>query len=76
MSTRENTVAETKIITTVDVQKLRLDTQIIMDELDRTDSIPDAYGPQMWARLANTADRVAKAINAVRLRLTQMQGKP
>lgn len=62
-------MADTAAITTVDLQKLRHDMQTIMEELDRTSNIPDAYGPQMWKRLAVTADRVATAINAVRMRL-------
>ena len=57
---------------TVDLVKLRKDLQTIMDELDSTASNLDAYSPYMWRRLQTTADKVATAINAVRLHLTGM----
>jgi len=57
-------------ITQIDLAKLRNDLQTIMDEIDSTpDGVPDAYSPHMWMRLQKTTEKVATAINAVRLRL-------
>ena len=58
----------------LDLKKLRKDLQLIMDEIDRTQGIlPDYYSPVMWSRLQDTAERVANAIQAVRMKLN---GKP
>jgi hypothetical protein len=58
-------------ITQIDLAKLHKDLQTIMDEIDSTPAaVPDAYSPHMWMRLQKTTDKVALAINAVRLRLT------
>ena len=42
-----------------------------MDEIDRSNGvIPDNYSPVMWQRLQNTAEKVANAIECVRMRLS------
>jgi DNA-binding CsgD family transcriptional regulator len=51
--------------------KLRKDLQTIMDEIDRSHGvIADNYSPVMWQRLQNTAEKVANAIECVRMRLS------
>jgi hypothetical protein len=53
--------------------KLRQDMRIIMDEIDCSGNVlPDAYSPLMWQRLQQTTEKVADAIQAVRLRLSGM----
>jgi hypothetical protein len=53
--------------------KLRRDMEIIMGEIDRTGGVlPDAYSPVMWQRLQRTTERVANAIQGVRLTLSGM----
>jgi hypothetical protein len=62
--------SQEKKLKPLNLKKLRKDLQTIMDEIDRTNGIlPDFYSPIMWQRLQNTADTVANAIQAVRLRL-------
>jgi hypothetical protein len=57
----------------IDLAKLRKDLQTIMDEIDGTPAgVLDSYSPHMWMRLQKTTDKVATAINAVRLRLSGM----
>jgi hypothetical protein len=51
--------------------KLKTDLNIIMAEIDRCSGIlPDYYSPVMWQRLQETADKVAGAIQSVRMKLT------
>src|ERR1700752_1382661 len=58
-------------ITQIDLKKLRKDLQTIMDEIDSTPAgVLDAYSPHLWMRFQNTTEKVATAINAVRLRLS------
>ena len=60
-----------QMISDVDLEKLREDLQAIMNEIDNTPKeVLDAYSPHMWARLQKTTEKVATAINAVRLRLS------
>lgn len=55
----------------IDLEKLRKDLQFIMDEIDRTPAeVLDAYSPRTWLRFQKTTEKVATAINAVRLRLS------
>jgi predicted transcriptional regulator len=55
----------------IDLARLRKDLQTIMDEIDSTPAaVLDAYSPRTWVRFRNTTEKVATAINAVRLRLT------
>lgn len=57
----------------LNISKLRRDMRTIMDEIDRTGgTLPDAYSPMMWQRLQHTTEKVANAIQAVRLRLNGM----
>jgi len=50
--------------------KLRADLALIMDEIDRSNGVlSDYYSPIMWQRLQNTAEKVANAIQSVRLKL-------
>ena len=65
-------VHDQKQLPVVDLVMLRKNLQTILDELDSTASNLDAYSPYMWRRLQTTADRVATAINAVRLHLAGM----
>jgi hypothetical protein len=66
-------MAETKKLKPLNIEKLRLDMKIIMDEIDRTGGVlPDAYSPLMWQRLQKTTEKVADAIQAVRLTLSGM----
>jgi len=60
-----------KQISHIDLAKLRTDLQTIMNEIDSTPAeLLDAYSPHMWLRLQKTTEKVATAINAVRLRLS------
>ncbi len=60
-----------KTLKPLNLSTLRRDMQIIMDEIDRTEGVlPDAYSPVMWQRLQNTTEKVAGAIQAVRLTLS------
>lgn len=55
----------------IDLARLRKHLQTIMDEIDSTPAeVLDAYSPHMWLRLQKTTERVATAINAVRLRVS------
>jgi hypothetical protein len=55
----------------IDLAKLRKDLQTIMNEIDSTPAgLLDAYSPHMWLRLQKTTEKVATAVNAVRLRLS------
>ena len=55
----------------LDLGRLRKDLSLIMDEIDRSHGVlPDYYSPVMWQRLQETAERVANAIQAVRMKLT------
>lgn len=66
-------MAETKKLKPLNIEKLRRDMKIVMDEIDRTGGVlPDAYSPVIWQRLQRTTDAVANAIQAVRLRLSGM----
>lgn len=66
-------MAETKKLKPLNIEKLRRDMQIVMDEIDRTGGVlPDAYSPVMWQRLQRTTEAVANAIQAVRLTLSGM----
>ena len=63
--------SEKKPVKPLNLNKLRKDLQLIMDEIDRTHGVlPDYYSPIMWMRLQETADRVANAIQAVRMKLS------
>ena len=54
----------------IDLEKLRKDLKFIVEEIDTTPpELLDAYSPRTWMRLQKTTDKVATAINAVRLRL-------
>ena len=65
------TEAETKKLKPLNLEKLRRDMELIMDEIDRTGGVlPDAYSPVMWQRLQETTEKVADAIQAVRLKLS------
>jgi hypothetical protein len=58
-------------ISEIELVKLRKDLKAIMDEIDSTPKdVLDAYSPHMWSRLQKTTEKVATAINAVRLRLS------
>jgi hypothetical protein len=62
---RHQGISETELL------KLRQDLQAIMDEIDGTPKeVLDAYSPHMWSRLQKTTEKIATAINAVRLRLS------
>ncbi len=51
--------------------KLKADLALIMDEINRSNGVlPDYYSPVMWQRLQETADKVAGAIQSVRMKLT------
>lgn len=51
--------------------KLKTDLNIIMAEIDRCSGIlSDYYSPVMWQRLQQTADKVATAIQCVRMKLS------
>ena len=55
----------------IDLARLRKHLQTIMDEIDSTPAeVLDAYSPHMWLRLQKTTEKVATAINAVRLRVS------
>jgi hypothetical protein len=63
--------SEAKPVKPLNLNKLRKDLQLIMDEIDRTQGVlPDYYSPVMWTRLQETAERVANAIQAVRMNLS------
>lgn len=60
-----------KPVKPLNLNKLRKDLQLIMDEIDRTQGVLlDYYSPVMWTRLQETAERVANAIQAVRMKLS------
>lgn len=66
-------MTKTKELKPLNMTKLRKDMQLIMDEIDRTGGVlPDAYSPVMWQRLQDATDRVATAVQAVRLVLSGM----
>src|ERR1700674_3772165 len=66
-------MAETTKFKPLNIEKLRRDMKIVMDEIDRTGGVlPDAYSPVMWQRLQETTEKVADAIQAVRLTLSGM----
>ena len=66
-------MAEAKKVKPLNIEKLRRDMRIIMDEIDRSGGVlPDAYSPLMWQRLQETTEKVADAIQAVRLTLSGM----
>ena len=68
------TEAETKKLKPLNLEKLRRDMELIMDEIDRTGGVlPDAYSPVMWQRLQETTEKVADAIQAVRLKLSGLR---
>src|ERR1035437_3267133 len=51
--------------------KLKADLALIMDEINRSNGVlPDYYSPVMWQRLQQTADKVATAIQCVRMKLS------
>lgn len=57
----------------LNLAKLRRDMELIMSEIDRTGGVlPDAYSPVMWQRLQHTTEKVANAIQAVRMTLSGM----
>lgn len=48
--------SEAKPVKPLNLDKLRKDLQLIMDEIDRTQGVlPDYYSPVMWTRLQETA---------------------
>ncbi len=60
-----------KSVKPLNLNKLRKDLELIMDEIDRTQGVlPDYYSPVMWTRLQETAERIANAIQAVRMKLS------
>jgi hypothetical protein len=64
-------MTETKKLKPLNIEKLRRDLKIVMDEIDRTGGVlADAYSPLMWQRLQQTTEKVADAIQAVRLTLS------
>src|SRR5580693_1065861 len=66
-------MAKTKKLKPLNIEKLRRDLKVVMDEIDRTGGVlPDAYSPVMWQRLQGTTEKVADAIQAVRLALSGM----
>jgi hypothetical protein len=64
---------QTEKLKPLNIEKLRRDMKTIMDEIDRSGGVlPDAYSPVMWQRLQETTEKVADAIQAVRLTLSGM----
>jgi hypothetical protein len=70
---KSNRTTETEL-KPLNMVKLRRDMQIIMDEIDCSGGVlPDAYSPLMWQRLQETTEKIADAIQAVRLTLSGMR---
>jgi hypothetical protein len=64
---------QTEKLKPLNIEKLRRDMKVITDEIDRGGGVlSDAYSPIMWQRLQETTEKVANAIQAVRLTLSGM----